>query len=189
LRGVERVLAMTRDCTLGELLADEERPEGAPLTVAGLITEVAHKRSRRGDLWAAFTVEDLQGGVEVLVFQPGYAQLSHLLVADTVVSVKGRLMRRDGVPVIRATDISVPDVSAVSAGPLTLTLVANRCTPVLVDQLKDVLRTHPGLTEVRLRLQEPTRTRVLRLDEGLRVSPGPALTADLKALLGPSCLA
>ena len=32
-------------------------------------------------------------------------------------------------------------------------------------------------------------TTVLRLDDKLRVTPSPALYGDLKALLGPSCLA
>ena len=54
--------------------------------------------------------------------------------------------------------------------------------------LKEVLATHPGVAEVHLRLQSAGRTRVMRLDQRLRVSPSPALKADLKALLGPSCL-
>jgi DNA polymerase-3 subunit alpha len=33
-----------------------------------------------------------------------------------------------------------------------------------------------------------TSTTVLKLDDRLRVTPSPALFADLKALLGPSCL-
>jgi DNA polymerase III subunit alpha len=42
---------------------------------------------------------------------------------------------------------------------------------------------------VRLRLQSGESTKLLRLDERLRVTPSAALMADLKALLGPSCLA
>jgi DNA polymerase-3 subunit alpha len=41
---------------------------------------------------------------------------------------------------------------------------------------------------VQLQLRNGARTTVLRLDEGLRVAPTPALMGDLKALLGPSCL-
>ena len=51
-----------------------------------------------------------------------------------------------------------------------------------------MLATHPGVTEVHLRLQTGGRTTVMRLDDGLRVTPSPALMGDLKALLGPSCL-
>lgn len=52
-----------------------------------------------------------------------------------------------------------------------------------------MLATHPGLTEVQLRLLARTGTTVMRLDDQLRVSPSPALFADLKQLLGPGCLA
>jgi DNA polymerase III subunit alpha len=58
-----------------------------------------------------------------------------------------------------------------------------------VEQLKDVLATHPGVTEVRLRLLTKGSTTMMRLDDRLRVTPTQALFADLKALLGPSCLA
>ena len=50
-------------------------------------------------------------------------------------------------------------------------------------------RRIPGLTEVRLRLRSADKTTVMKLDERLRVTPSPPLMADLKALLGPSCLA
>jgi DNA polymerase-3 subunit alpha len=57
-----------------------------------------------------------------------------------------------------------------------------------VDRLKRVLSAHPGPTEVHLQMTSGTRTTVLRLDEGFRVSPSSSLGADLKALLGPHCL-
>jgi DNA polymerase-3 subunit alpha len=65
---------------------------------------------------------------------------------------------------------------------------STRCTTPVVEQLKEVLGTHPGVTEVRLRLMTKTSTTVMRLDDRLRVEPTPALFADLKALLGPHCL-
>ena len=52
-----------------------------------------------------------------------------------------------------------------------------------------MLRTHPGTTEVHLRLRGNQKTTVVRLDDKLRVSASPALHADLKQLLGPSCIA
>ena len=41
---------------------------------------------------------------------------------------------------------------------------------------------------MQLKLLARTSTTVLRLDERLRVTPTPALFADLKQLLGPGCL-
>jgi DNA polymerase-3 subunit alpha len=73
-------------------------------------------------------------------------------------------------------------------GPVVISLPAARVTPPVVEQLKDVLGSHPGLADVHLRLQSVGRTMVMKLDDHLRVAPSAALMADLKALLGPSCL-
>jgi DNA polymerase-3 subunit alpha len=88
-----------------------------------------------------------------------------------------------------AMDMSMPDVS--SAGttkPITLTLPITRCTPPMVDQLKEILVSHPGDAEVHVHLQNGSRTTVMRLG-GVRVSPTTALRADLKTILGPSAVA
>jgi DNA polymerase III subunit alpha len=63
-----------------------------------------------------------------------------------------------------------------------------RCVPPVVEQLRQVLRTHPGPTEVHLRLRGRERTTVVRLDDKLRVAASPALIGDLKQLLGPACV-
>ena len=81
-----------------------------------------------------------------------------------------------------------PTSPTVPSGPVVISLPSTRCTGPVVDQLKDVLGTHPGLTEVRLRLLTRADTKVMRLDDRLRVTPSPALFADLKQLLGPGCL-
>jgi DNA polymerase III subunit alpha len=57
----------------------------------------------------------------------------------------------------------------------------------VVERLREVLSTHPGPTEVHLRLLTGSRAKVVRLDDKLRVKPSPSLLADLKQLLGPAC--
>jgi DNA polymerase-3 subunit alpha len=52
-----------------------------------------------------------------------------------------------------------------------------------------VLGSHPGTTEVQLKLINGGRETVLRLDQGLRVRPSTALMGDIKALLGPTSVA
>jgi len=136
-----------------------------------------------------FTLEDLEGSIEVLVFSPHYHSAAALLAEDSIVLVKGRLQRRDAVPLVRAVEIASPVLSHERTGPVVITVSALRCTPALVESLKDVLGTHPGGSEVHLRLRAQSSTKVLRLDERLRVTPSPALMAELKTLLGPSCLA
>ncbi len=188
LMGLEHILANASDCTIGQLLIDEERQDGAPVAISGLVTSIQRKITKRGDSWAMVTVEDLEGAVDVLLFPSAYQLASTLLVEDAIVTVKGRLSRQKDQPEIHGQEVSLPDLSEGPSGPVVISLPSTRCTAPVVDQLKDVLSTHPGVTEVRLRLMTRTSTTVMRLDDRLRVEPTPALYADLKALLGPNCL-
>ncbi|GAA1919888.1 DNA polymerase III subunit alpha [Nocardioides hwasunensis] len=189
LLGLEHVLSQGTDCTIGQLMLDEDRPHGSTLTVSGLITSVSRKITKRGDPWATITLEDLDGAIDVLLFPSSYTLASTLLVEDQIVRIKGQLSRDKDQPELRAQEVTAPDLTHGPTGPVVISLPSTRCTPPVVAQLRDVLGTHPGMTEVQLRLLTRSSTKVLRLDDNLRVSPSPALFADLKQLLGPGCLA
>lgn len=189
LLGLEHVLANSADCTIGDLLTDEERPDGANVVVSGLVTSVQRKITKKGDPWAMVTLEDLEGAIDVLLFPSSYQLASTLLVPDAIITVKGRLSRSKEQPELHGQEVTVPDLASGNEGPVVISLPSTRCTGPVIAQLKDVLATHPGLTEVRLRLLTRDATKVMRLDDRLRVTPSPALFADLKALLGPGCLA
>ncbi len=190
LNGLEHVLASSSDVTVGQLLTDEQYTEGAVVIVAGLITSVVRKTTKKSDPYAVVTVEDLEGALQVMVFPAAYQTTSAVLIEDSVVLVKGRVRREgdDGVKLM-AMEVTAPDLSRGAAhGPVIISVPTLRVTRPVVDQLKEVLATHPGAAEVHLKLQSAGRTMVMKLDERLRVTPTPALMADLKALLGPACL-
>jgi DNA polymerase-3 subunit alpha len=190
LTGLENVLAQVADGSIGQLVTDESREDDSMVAIAGLITAVTRKTTKRGDLYAVVTIEDLEGAVDVMVFPRDYQQSSALLVEDTVVRVVGRVKRgRDEAVELVAVELAAIDVTRGGGNqPVVISMPAVRVTPPVVEQLKDVLATHPGVAEVHLRLQSAGRVTVMRLEERFRVSASPALMADLKALLGPSCL-
>jgi DNA polymerase-3 subunit alpha len=85
-------------------------------------------------------------------------------------------------------DLHLPDLTPPDdLKPIVIALPSDRCTPPLVQRLRDVLASHPGNTEVHLRLVNGAKTTLLRLGP-VRVAPTPALMGDLKALLGPGSL-
>ncbi|MBO0842434.1 MAG: DNA polymerase III subunit alpha, partial [Nocardioides sp.] len=191
LLGLEHVLANGTDCTIGELMTDENRPHNSTVVVCGLITNVNRRITKKGDAWATVTLEDLEGSVEVLLFPSSYQLAAPHLHEDAIVKVKGQLSRDKDQPELRGQEVTVPDLSGGpggGTGPLVISMPSTRCTPPVVSGLRDVLTTHPGMTEVRLRLLTREATRVMKLDDRLRVTPTPALFADLKQLLGPGCL-
>ena len=90
LQGLDHVLAAERDVGIGQLLA-EDGPREGQVTIAGMITSVTRKTTRRGDIWAVITVEDLEASIEVLLFPKAYDAVATVLATDTVVKVKGRV--------------------------------------------------------------------------------------------------
>jgi DNA polymerase-3 subunit alpha len=207
LLGIEHIIASGTDVSVAELMAtgeeneDGERPamsfgqtgrDGSPIVkIGGILSGVTRKVTKKGDAWAAATLEDLGGAIEVLFFPNSYQLYATAIADDAVVIVKGKVDMREDVPKLIAMDMTIPDLTTGSDGsaPVVLQLAVNKCVPPVVEQLRDVLRTHPGTTEVHLRLRGNQKTTVVRLDDKLRVTASPALHADLKQLLGPSCIA
>ena len=181
LLGIEHVIAAAVDCPVSAL-SGEERADGSIVTVGGILSTVTRKMTKRGDSWATATLEDLEGAVEVLFFPNCYQDCAVHLAEDAVLLVRARIDKREDVPRLIALDVSVPDISEGPRGPVVITLPANRCTPPVVERLKEVLASHPGTTEVQLQLTSAGRSTVLRLDDRLRVTAGTAVMADLKEL-------
>jgi len=188
LLGLEHLLSRGTDCSIGQLMLDEDRADGSPITISGLVTSVQRKITKRGDTWAMVTLEDLDGAIDVLLFPSSYQLASTLLTEDAIITVRGRLSRSKDQPEVHGQEVTLPDLSDGPSGPVVISMPSTRCTAPVVEQLKEVLATHPGTTEVQLKLLSRDETLVMRLDDRLRVTPAPALFADLKQLLGPGCL-
>jgi DNA polymerase-3 subunit alpha len=198
LLGLEHVLAAETDCSVAQLLgaADEnaqrpsrgDRADGQVVTLGGILSGVQRKVTRQGSPWAAATLEDLEGAIEVLFFPATYQACLPLVVEDAIVLVRGRLDRREEQPKLVAMEVSTPDLPTDDGGPFVVSIPESRCVPPVIERLREVLHTHPGPMEVQLRLLSGARTKVMRLDDKLRVRPSPSLVADLKQLLGPACM-
>ena len=185
LLGVEHILRSSTDMTISELV-DEGAQSESMVTIGGLITSVTRKVSRQGASWAVVTVEDLEGSIEVLFFAKTYNQYSMSLTEDRIVTVRGRVDRRDDALRFTAVEMSLPEISTAPLGPLVISLPMSQCTPPVVERIKEILRSHPGKREVHLQLNENGVDTFMRIDA--LVTASPSLSADLKSILGPNCL-
>jgi DNA polymerase-3 subunit alpha len=178
LLGLEHVLAERADAPIASLA--EGYPDGAVVTVGGIVSGLQRKMTKQGNVWAVATVEDLGGSLDCMFFPAAYQPVATRLVEDAVVFVRGRLDRREDVPRLVAMELTVPDLSAVGAdAPVRLEMAETQVTPESVRRLKEVVLAHPGPTEVHLRVRGRERTTVFRL--GFRVTDRTEFWADLKA--------
>ncbi|WP_329319206.1 DNA polymerase III subunit alpha [Streptomyces sp. NBC_01262] len=185
--GIEHVLNDKTDAAIAALNGGDYS-DGAIVTIGGIISGMQRKMTKQGNAWAIATVEDLAGSIDCMFFPASYQLVSTQLVEDSIVFVKGRLDKREDIPRLVAMELMVPDLTdAGRDAPVTISIPTVKVTPPLVARLGEVLASHKGNTEVRVRLQGARKTTVLRLDRH-RVTADPALFGDLKQLLGPTCL-
>lgn len=187
LLGIEHVLRAAVDMPLSQISEDSVGHDQI-VNIGGLITQIQRKVSKQGNSWAIVSIEDLEGAVDVLFFAATYQAHALNLTEDRVIVVRGRIDKREESPRITALEMTIPEVSTAPTGPLVITMDAARVTPPVVDRMKEILRSHPGSREVHLKLDDGKKGLVMKIDDDLRVTASPSLSADLKSVLGPDCL-
>ena len=185
LLGVEHILRSNTDMSISALRDDGGVQEGF-VTIGGLITGISRKVSRQGSSWAIVTVEDLEGALEVLFFSNTYNQYALTLIEDRVVTIRGRVDRREDQVRFSAFEMSPLDITSGPVGPLLISLPMSSCTPPIVERIKEILRSHPGKREVHLQINDAGSNTMMKIDA--LVTSSPSLSADLKSILGPDCL-
>ena len=178
LMGAEASLRRLTQCTIDEL---RDGQEGELKTTGGVVTSLVRKYTKKGELMGTFALEDLQASVECWVFPRVMLEVGHLLADDAIVTVKGRLDKREEPPKVIVSEVRRIEVTADdSVGPLKLHLPLSTLTDDCLDRLKRLLLDHPGEAPVLLQVGD----KVLKLSDEFRVESRHGLLGEIRVLLG-----
>jgi DNA polymerase-3 subunit alpha len=181
LLGVEAALARHVDATIVELR--ESSRDGEVRWVGGVVTGIVRKYTKRGELMATFTLEDLVSSIEVWVFPRAMTEVAHLLTDDSVICVKGRLDLREEPAKLVCLEIKKPELHPTEQ-PLHVEMPIHALTDERVESLKRLLGEHPGSQPVLLHVG----AKCIQLAGQWSVDTSRGLLAELRVLLGPACL-
>lgn len=191
LDGVEHLLRQVAPATIAEI-QHTSSPDGTEVEVAGLVTSIQPKTTRKGDPYAVITVEDLTGTLSIMVFPRIWEQARRSVMLDGVVQVSGRVERKDdGAVAVLPSSVRMVDLDVVAdpaSRPVELWIPEDRLTAQFVSDVKAVLREHPGESPVQLRVERAGKVEIYRAGEEWRVQRSPALIAEIKAVAGMSSL-
>jgi len=178
LLGVEAALRRKVDCGIAEA---PEREDGSVLILGGVITNMSRKFTKKGDQMAVFVLEDLDSAIEVTVFPRALMELGHKLLDDSIVTVKGRVDKRDDVRVgFMALDVTIVEGLDAAAAALRLKVPSTSLNELKIHQIRKILRDHPGDSPVYLHIGQG---KILRLADEFCVDLDRAV-GELRMLLG-----
>jgi DNA polymerase-3 subunit alpha len=172
--------------------------DGDVVRVAGIVSSLGRRFTKRGEPYAVFRLEDLTGGIGIVAFPSVFDGVAHLLAPDAIVIVKGRADLRGRELQLVALEISEPNLggsdgpdgaarsegSNGKADPLIVDLSPATCTEGLIFRLKELLAMHPGRLPVVFQLVDDGDVTRLRLGDDFNVDGSAALLSELRQLVG-----
>ena len=133
---------------------------------------------------AVFTLEDSQGGVEVIAFPETYQRSAALIESGTLVLVRGKLERDDESVRVLASEIAPLDSVRER---VTREVKIRLRAPVngVLQALLDIVSRHRGDRKVSFELETAGHLRVrMDVSSQIRVRPSPALIAEVEQVVG-----
>jgi DNA polymerase-3 subunit alpha len=164
------------------------KPIEPDTSVGGIVAACRLLKTRKGDRMAVFTLEDAQGGVEVIAFPEAYQRAAALIETGMLLLVRGKLERDDENVRLLAAEIAPLDsVRERLAREVAIHLrrPADRDT---LEILGEIFSRHRGDRKVSFEVETgtaPNRMRVrVDVSSQIRVRPSPALVAEVERVVG-----
>jgi len=171
------------NATIGRLASLEDQTS---VTVGGLIAGVRLRTDKNEKRYAQLLFEDMEGAVNVMVFNKTYERVRDTLAEDRIVFVRGRVDRRQNEPGIIADDVTpVERAEELLTRQAVICLDAAGLEAAKLEELKELLKAHRGEVPLQFRLRTHNRCLVeLRAGREFGVRPSRHLVEDVTRLLG-----
>ena len=154
--------------------------DGDRVCVGGMINSISIKSTKTNKMMAFFTVEDMYGSVEVIVFPKDYEKYRTAIVQDEKVFVRGRVnvTENEGGKVICESITNFDDTPSV----LWIRFENKNQYQQLESEVEEILRDSDGNDNVIYYLKEENQKKILPASKNVRASV--ELQEALKKLVG-----
>jgi DNA polymerase-3 subunit alpha len=158
--------------------------------IAGVVRNCKVIKTKKGDLMAFVTLEDMQGATEIIVFSSVYTTASQLLTEDNPILVEGRVQKDEkSVKILADKIVSIEKAEETWTASIHLNLEVVRTDRAVLESLRHVLTAHTGQCSAFIHLRNPEHAEaVIALPESLKLKAGKALKRDVEGLLGYQAL-
>jgi DNA polymerase-3 subunit alpha len=176
------------------------KPIEPDTAIGGIIAACRQLKTKKGDRMAVFTLEDAQGGVEVIAFPETYQRAVAIIEPGRMVLVRGKLERDDDSIRILATEIVPIDTVRERLAREVAIRVKQPADRGLFQALGEIFSRHRGDRRVSFEIELPPAAaadtqavgRPLRvradLSSQIRVSPSSGLIAEVERVVGPGAV-
>ena len=159
------------------------------VVIGGMITKIRYNLTKTGrnagSKMAVFTLQDLQGQIEVVLFPEVLNRYGDMLVPDTVLFVRGKAdYRREKPNVIAEEIIALEGVRERLAAKVKIGLDAGQVTKEKVAMIKSICQHHKGRSPVYVAVRTGKGKVYAAADKELSVNPDLEFCRKMRQLVG-----
>ena len=185
LDGYGEVLKSESSHTIIELQNLEEEDEEVNVVIAGLVSNIQKRVSRRGNPWIQFDLQDTTGSVGVLLFNKLVDKYNNEIDGELYIKVTGTYVG-GAENTLRARDLVVIEptklLTDLDITPLTIQVNEDNLTKNNLILLKELFMKHPGQSNVELEVIGNDDIKLLEL-KSIKVKKSSKLNNDISILL------
>jgi len=171
-----------------DLGATEAKRSGEEIVVAGIVVAIRPMRSRKGDRWAIFTLQDMTGVMELLAFPEAFARLESVLKTATPLLIRGRInIEEDGLRLVVLEARRLDDVVEPAPSLLRVRVAYDNLNDFTIERLRALFSSNPGPCPVTFDVAMEDGT-VATLEVEQRVRPDRALVEAVQEMCGPGAV-
>jgi DNA polymerase-3 subunit alpha len=160
------------------------------ISIAGVLTGVRVVKSRKGDLYAQGSLEDLTGKIELICFPEAYKKLAEKLKIDVPVLARGVLRgEEDSAPKLAISNITaLEDVKVKLPSSMRIRIPLERSNESVLTQLHAIIQAAPGTGKILLDFEQKDEYLVVLEPEGLGVAADKGFVERVEELVGVGCV-
>jgi DNA polymerase-3 subunit alpha len=154
--------------------------------IGGLVVNVKTIKTKKGDLMAFVTIEDMHGSAEITIFSSVYAASYNLLIDDSAIFVQGRVQKdENSIKLLADTLIPMDKVEETWTARIHFHLDVDRTKRESFIKLNDIFKRYPGTCQVYFHLLDHQKTEtVIALPDSVRLRAGTMLVREVNSFLG-----
>jgi DNA polymerase III subunit alpha len=168
----------------------KDSADGSIVQLAGVITFLKLKNTKKGDRYATCVVEDLLGTLETVVWPDTYREVQELLHTEEPLMLKGRVDSGDErcVFILQQAE-PLHQIRDASASEAVIRLSSDTTPGDKIANLKKVLLKYKGECKVTVMVQKPYHSETfMTLPKDMWVQPSEDLCNELERIFGENVL-
>ena len=158
----------------------------ADVWVGGIVSGLRPLKTKRGDRMAVFMLDDIAGGIEVVVFPETFGKHGHLVASDAMLLVRGKFEKDEESARLVATELQPISMLRERTTKEVIIHVPGASRNTL-EALAELLSRHRGDRRVSLEMEikkHGDRPLRVRADVAQRVRPSEKLVEEVEQLCG-----